>query len=88
MTDGRLIESQDVEIGENGRRRGVLQYARTHKGVTPNRRIAIEDPAMRHGRKSRSQKFNGYKRHILKDLNLGMIIPINYEIALNLRLIC
>jgi len=28
---------------------------------------------MRHGRKSRSQKFDGYKRHILKDLELQMV---------------
>jgi len=66
LTDARLIEAQNVEIGENAR-------PKLRKGVAPNRRITIEDPAMRHGRKSRSQKFNGYKRHILKDLNLGMI---------------
>jgi hypothetical protein len=24
---------------------------------------------MRHGRKSRSQRINGYKRHVLRDLN-------------------
>ncbi|BDA70113.1 hypothetical protein CAL7716_042790 [Calothrix sp. PCC 7716] len=31
------------------------------------------DEDMRHGRKSRSQKVDGYKRHILKDLDLQMI---------------
>lgn len=28
---------------------------------------------MKHGRKSRSKKFDGYKRHILKDLDTGMV---------------
>src|SRR4028119_739642 len=28
---------------------------------------------MRHGRKSRSQRFDGYKRHLLKDLDIGLI---------------
>jgi hypothetical protein len=28
---------------------------------------------MRHGRQSRSQKIDGYKRHILKDLELQMV---------------
>lgn len=28
---------------------------------------------MRHGRKSRSQRFDGYKRHVLRDLDIGVI---------------
>ena len=28
---------------------------------------------MRHGRKSRSQRVNGYKRHVLKDLDIGVV---------------
>jgi IS5 family transposase len=28
---------------------------------------------MRHGRKSRNQRFDGYKRHVLKDVDLGMV---------------
>ncbi len=31
----------------------------------------IEDGQMRHGRKSRSKRFDGYKRHVLKDLDSG-----------------
>jgi hypothetical protein len=41
--------------------------------VAPDRRISIEDGDMRHGRKSRSQRFNGYKRHVLRDLDLGVV---------------
>ena len=43
------------------------------KGVAKDRRISIEDPDMRHGRKSRSQKIDGYKRHLLKDLDIGVV---------------
>lgn len=32
-------------------------------GVAKERRISIEDDEMRHGRKSKSQRFDGYKRH-------------------------
>lgn len=66
LADARLIEEQDVEVGEDG-------CPKLRRGVTPNRRIAIEDDQMRHGRKSRSQRFDGYKRHVLKDLNLGLV---------------
>ncbi len=43
------------------------------KGVAKERRISIEDPQMRHGRKSRTVKFDGYKRHLLKDLDSGLV---------------
>jgi hypothetical protein len=41
--------------------------------VAKNRRISIEDGQMRHRRKSRRQCFDGYIRHILKDLDLGVV---------------
>lgn len=47
---------------------------RVKRGVAEDRRISVEDPEMRHGRKSRSQKINGYKRHIAVDLDSGAII--------------
>jgi hypothetical protein len=42
-------------------------------GVATNRRISIEDSQMRHGRKSRSQLIDGYKRHVLRDLDSGLV---------------
>src|SRR5262249_35411931 len=33
-------------------------------GVAPDRVISIGDPEMRHGRKSRTKRIDGYKRHI------------------------
>lgn len=66
LADARQIQQQDVEVGEDG-------CPKLRRGVAPNRRIAIEDDQMRHGRKSRSQRFDGYKRHVLKDLDLGIV---------------
>lgn len=42
-------------------------------GVAPARRISIEDSQMRHGRKSSSQLIDGYKRHVLRDLDSGLV---------------
>lgn len=37
---------------------------RIKEGVAHDRIISISDPEMRHGRKSRTNRFDGYKRHI------------------------
>lgn len=47
---------------------------RIREGVAPDRRVSIEDGEMRHGRKSKSKRFNGYKRHIAADLDTGLIV--------------
>ena len=41
--------------------------------MAAERRISVEDGQMRHGRKSRSQLVDGYKRHIVRDLDSGLI---------------
>jgi Transposase DDE domain/Transposase domain (DUF772) len=51
----------DPEGGPGGRR--------LKKHVTPDRRISIEDKAMRHGRKSSAKTFNGFKEHFAVDLD-------------------
>jgi hypothetical protein len=43
------------------------------RGVARDRRISVEDSQMRHGRKSRSVLFDGYKRHVLRDLDTGLV---------------
>jgi len=68
-TVGR-IKSQNVErivTGDEGE-----QFA-IRKGVARDRQVSIEDSEMRHGRKSSSKKFNGYKRHVLRDLDTQLI---------------
>jgi hypothetical protein len=51
----------DPEGGPGGRR--IKQQ------VAPDRRISIEDKAMRHGRKSSAKTFNGFKEHFVLDLD-------------------
>jgi hypothetical protein len=53
----RKVVSQDIEPDPSGGRR-------IKEEVSKERIISIADPEMRHGRKSRSKLFNGYKRHI------------------------
>jgi Transposase domain (DUF772) len=60
------VQEQDVQIDEKGK--AVLI-----KGVAKDRRISVEDGQMRHGRKSRSVRVDGYKRHVLHDLDTGLI---------------
>ncbi len=62
----RQIQSQDLTLDTNGN-------PTLKKGVPRDRRISVEDPDMRHGRKSRSQRFDGYKRHVLRDLDIGVV---------------
>jgi DDE family transposase/transposase-like protein DUF772 len=51
------------------------------EGVAAERRISVEDGEMRHGRKSRSQLVDGYKRHILRDLDSGLIPVVGVTAA-------
>ena len=64
MQTAQQIKAQDVELTEAG-------TATLRKGVAKERRISIEDAQMRHGRKSRSVRVDGYKRHVLHDLDSG-----------------
>jgi hypothetical protein len=62
----KQVEEQDVQSNEEGKVSLV-------KGVAKDRRISVEDSEMRHGRKSRSVRVDGYKRHVLHDLDTGLI---------------
>lgn len=47
---------------------------RIRKGVAEDRRISIEEPEMRHGRKSKSRTINGYKSHLGVDLDTELVV--------------
>jgi len=46
------------------------------QGVATERRISVEDAERRHGRKSRSLLIDGYKRHVLRDLESRLIVAV------------
>lgn len=60
---------QDIEPDPSGK-----GGPRIREGVASDRRVSIEDKEMRHGRKSKSKRFNGYKRHIATDLDTNLVL--------------
>jgi transposase len=66
LTTAHQVVAQDLERGPDG-------APRLRTGVAPDRRISLEDAAMRHGRKSRRERVNGYTRHVLHDLDTQLV---------------
>jgi hypothetical protein len=66
LSIARQVKEQDVQVDEEGR-------ANLIKGVAKDRRISVEDAEMRHGSICRSVRVDGYKRHVLHDLDTGLI---------------
>jgi transposase len=66
LTVAQQVREQDTEMLPQN-------VIRLRQGVAKQRRISVEDGEMRHGRKSRSQRVNGYKRHVLRDLDTGLV---------------
>lgn len=64
----RQLREQDLEPDPNG------GGPRIRVGVAADRRVSVEDGEMRHGRKSKSKRFNGYKRHIAIDLDTELVL--------------
>ncbi len=62
-----VVREQDLERTPQG-------TIAIRQGVAVDRRISIEDEQMRHGRKSRSKRFDGYKEHIARDLDVPAIV--------------
>jgi hypothetical protein len=70
----RQVRDQDVQLGDG-------QPPTLRRGVAKDRRISIEDAQMRHGRKSRSHLIDGYKRHVLRDLDSGLVCAVGVTAA-------
>ena len=68
------IKQQDVQESPAG-------TPQLRAGVAKDRRISIEDAQMRHGRKSRSVRVDGYKRHVLRDLDTGLVRAVGLTAA-------
>jgi len=67
----RKILIQDVRRNESGTEAELIQ------GVAPERIISVHDPEMRHGRKSSSQRFDGYKSSIAVDTTSKLITAVD-----------
>jgi hypothetical protein len=64
------IIGQDLEPDPGGSGR-----LRIRQGVE-DRRVSSEDKEMRHGRKTKSKRFNGYKRHLAIDLDTLLVLAV------------
>lgn len=72
----RKLVDQDIEPDPSGQGRRIKQE------VAKDRIISVADPEMRHGRKSKTKLFNGYKRHIATTDNLIIattVVPANVQ---------
>jgi hypothetical protein len=74
MAVAQQIRAQDVEESAAG-------PARLRQGVAKDRRVSVEDGQMRHGRKSRSVRFDGYKRHVCRDLDSLLVRAVGLTAA-------
>jgi hypothetical protein len=64
-----LLLLQDIERREDG------TYLK--QGVSPDRVVSVHDPEMRHGRKSASRRFDGYKAAIAVDPESQLITAVD-----------
>jgi hypothetical protein len=63
------VRAQDVTLTPDG-------TPTLRQGVAEDRRMSVEDGEMRHGRKSRSLLIDGYKRHVLRDLDSRLVVAM------------
>ena len=68
------VTDQDVEVGEDGR-------VRIRRGVAKDRVISVTDPEMRHGRKSKNKRFDGYKLHVSEEPETELITAVTVSHA-------
>jgi hypothetical protein len=68
LTALRRVLTQDLEPDPTTGQR------RIRRGVAADRMPSLGDPEMRHGRKTRTRLFTGYKRHVLKLVDADVIV--------------
>jgi hypothetical protein len=68
------VRDQDTVTDADG-------IARIRQGVARDQRISIQDPQMRHGRKTKSRRIDGYKRHVLANLDTQLAVAVGVTAA-------
>lgn len=68
------VVRNDLEVDETGRLGVAHRVAR-------DRLVSLTDPQARHGRKSRSKTFNGFKAHVLGDVVSGLIMSLTVTVG-------
>lgn len=65
---GRVLD-QDVEDTDDG--------PAIRQGVARDRVVSVVDPEMRHGRKTASQRIDGYKAHVITDHDTELVLGVS-----------
>ncbi len=63
------IMGDDIVVDEHG-------HPQIARGTAPDRLISLTDPEMRHGHKSRAQRFNGFKVAVTTEQSSDLILDI------------
>jgi hypothetical protein len=74
LAAARQVQEQDTVGGQDG-------IVTLRQGVARDRRISIEDAQMRHGRKTKRVRIDGYKRHVLTDLDTDLVPAVGVTAA-------
>jgi transposase len=74
LATAQQVQAQDTMTAADG-------APTLRQGGAADRRISLEDGEMRHGRKSRSRLSDGYKRHVLHDLDRGLVAAVGVTAA-------
>lgn len=75
LTALRRVLAQDLEPDP------TTGQQRIRRGVAPDRLPSLGDPEMRHGRKTRTRPFTGYKRHVVKLIDADLIVGVDVRPA-------
>ena len=70
MAQMKRLIGQDIEVTEEGK-------TKIRQGVAKDRQCSVVDPDMRHGRKSSSKRFNGYKATVAVEPKSGILTGID-----------
>ncbi len=68
---GRIVDQDTEEEPGDGEGPAIRH------GVAPERVVSVVDPEMRHGRKSSSQRIDGYKTHLLTDHDSELVLGVS-----------
>ena len=71
----RIID-QDIDVDADDGQGPAIR-----RGVAKDRVVSVVDPEMRHGRKSRSKRLDGYKAHIVTDHDNELILSVSTTAA-------
>lgn len=74
LAAARQVQQQDTVVSQDG-------IVTLRQGVARDRRISIEDAQMRHGRKTKRVRIDGYKRHVLTDLDTELVPAVGVTAA-------